>query len=464
MRSNTRRQFLIGCTTAVAASGVLSGANEAGASVDGKKETGGLQSEPPEAATGWSTMRGDCGRTAAVGTVDGFDEGYEFDALETDWRTDAEALPVVVDGTAYLSDEGTVQALNAADGTLEWRSEDVATDGQPTAAYGNVYVSGDDTVAALDAATGDVRWQTAVASADGAAIESPTVAFGIVYAFAGGSLTAVDCETGTVEWVRESISVSDGDPWTTQTAASRALESCVVAADDCIFSIAEEGTIACLNPLTGECELAIETDYYYLYDLVATENKVFVRTESEVVAAYDSSTGERDEIWHGGIRRVAVREDVLLFATRYKLIAVDLETGDERWSIGKYSHAIGDPVIAHDTVLVSVGLQGGQYENSLVAFDIESGVEQWSYSRSESANVGERCAVADRTIYIDDDGLTAIRASPDDREDGTEGNERTRNCGSEAESEVTGRKDDTGFEYRQRRNQRSRPYRRSERV
>ncbi len=199
----------------------------------------------------------------------------------------------------------------------------------------------------------------------------------------------------------------------------------MVAADGRVFAIAEQGTIVGLEPLTGEPKLTIGTNYYYLYDLVATGGRVVVRTESEVVAAYDPETGEREGTWNGGVRRVAVRGDTLVFVTRYELVAIDLESGEKRWSVGKYSHAIGVPVIACDVVLVGFGLQGGQYENCLVAFDIDDGSERWVRSRSDSAHVGERCVVADRTIYIDDGGVTAIRAVSEDRDEDEDDDEKS---------------------------------------
>ncbi len=393
--------------TAAVAGGVLAGATDVGATTERERGSTGTPSLPPEATTDWSTARGGPSRTGAVGFEDGFGEEFDFDSLETAWTADAEALPVVADGTAYLSVDGAVRALDAADGTLEWRCEGLGAGGQPTVAYGTVYVGCNGTVTALDAATGAVRWETAVADTT---LESPTVAFGMVYVFAGGSLTAIDCETGAIEWTRNAVEVSTGDPWEEPRTVERALERDVVAADDCVFAIAEDGTIVGLAPLSGEPELTIGTNYYYLYDLVATGGRVAVRTESEVVAAYDSATGERTGTWHGGVRKLAVRGDTLVFVTRYELVAVDMARGEKRWTVGNYSHAIGDPVIACDTVFVGLGLQGGRYENCLVAFDIDDGSERWVRSRTDSAHVGDRCVVADQTIYIDDGGLTAIRA------------------------------------------------------
>lgn len=420
MISNTRRRFLAGCATTIAASGVLAGSGSAASTTDAGGE---LPPQPPEAVAGWSAARGGYGNTAAVGSDHGFGDGFDFDALEVDWTVDAGGLPVVDDGIVYLSAEGAVHALDAADGSLEWQSEDVGASDPPTVAYGTVFVSGERSVTALDAANGDVRWRTSVSDAatdsdtDETTISPPTVAFERVYVCADGGLSAIDCETGEIDWRRDSVAVTVGDPWEERDEVDRTLEGGVAATDERVFAIAEAGTIVGLDPLTGEQQLTSDTDYYYLYDLVATDERVFVRTESEEVVAYDSTTGEREEGWGGGIRRLAVRGETLVFVTGYELVAIDLESGDERWSVGKYSHSIGDPVIACNAVLVSFGVQGGEYENSLVAFDLDDGGERWVFSRTESAFVGGGCAVADRTIYIDDGGLTAIRANEGERDE-----------------------------------------------
>ncbi|SEQ96406.1 PQQ-binding-like beta-propeller repeat protein [Natrinema salaciae] len=429
----TRRRFLKGCATAAAAGSVLTGTGGAVPTDDTAENdvrendvVDELPPHPPEAAGGWSAFRGGYGKTAAVGSDHGFGDGFAFDTLEADWTADVAGLPVVDDGTAYVSVDGTVRALNAADGSIEWQSKAVGASEPPTVGYGTVYVSGEKTVTALDSASGDVLWQTAL-DADDPSVSAPTVAFERVYVCADGTLYAIDCETGTIDWRRDSVTINVGDPWNEPKEVERAIGHEVVANDEHVFTIAESGTIAGLDPLTGEEQLATDTYYYHLSDLTATDDSVFVRTESEAVVAYDSSTGERDGVWDGGIRRFAVRGGMLVFVTRYRLVAVDLESGDQQWAVGNYSHCIGEPVIACNTVLVSIGLRGGEYKNSLVAFDLDDGSEQWVFSRAESASVGGRCVVANRTIYIDDGGLTAIRRGGSGRdgsaEDGSEDGE-----------------------------------------
>ena len=453
MWDNTRRQFLKGCVTTVGAGGVVAGSSGAASASNAAGET---PSHPPEAASGWSAYRGGYGNTAAVGFDHGFGSGFDYGSLETDWTADASGLPVVNDTTVYLPVEGSVHAYNAADGSLEWRSEDVGASKQPTVAYGTVYVGGDGSIAALDPTSGTVRWRTALSDGttggDGTSVSSPTVAFGHVYAYVDETLYAVDRETGRNEWHRSSVTVTLERPGQEQSEVERALDGEAVANDERVFTIAKSGTIVGLDPQTGTQQLTVDTHYYHLRDLTVTDERLFVRTDSEMVAAYDASTGERDEEWSGCIRRLAVREGTLVFVTRYQLVAIDLERGEQRWSVGKYSHSIGDPVIACNSVLVSFGVQGGRYENSLVAFDLEDGSEQWTFSRSENAAVGERCVVADQTIYIDDGGLTAIRRTDGERTDGggKDGGSATDRCDNGRDTERRDERDN------ERRNERDR--------
>jgi len=253
-------------------------------------------------------------------------------------------------------------------------------------------------VTALDAANGDVRWQTSVSDAatdsdaDEPAVSPPTVAFESgVYVSADSGLSAIDCETGEIDWRCDSVTVTIGDPWEEQNEVDRTIEGGVAATDECVFVLAEAGTIVGLDPLTGEQGLTLDTYYYYLNDLVATDGRVRSnRVRGGRRLRFDDRRA-RGEMEERGIRRLAVRGETLVFVTGYELVAVDLESGDERWSVGKYSHSIGDPVIACNAVLVNFGLQGGKIRKlARRASDLDDGSEQ-VFSRTESAFVGGVC-------------------------------------------------------------------------
>jgi serine/threonine-protein kinase len=164
-------------------------------------------------------------RTAAAGGVvyAGVQDGvYALDATtgEERWTVayDAASVPAVAGDTVYVGIRNGVRAINAADGTEAWG---VDVDGPvrmlaPAVADGTVYVGGfalenpdsPATLFALDAADGTEQWRSEFASAvPSFAGISPAVVDGTVYA-AGGSLdggdglgmVALDAADGTERW------------------------------------------------------------------------------------------------------------------------------------------------------------------------------------------------------------------------------------------------------------------------
>jgi len=137
-------------------------------------------------------------------------------SASTQWTYDTGAgviRPAVTGGTVYIgSDDGTVEALDAATGSLRWTyttgSYDVSG---PAVAGGTVYVGGDDgTVHALDAATGRLRWTHATADATEG---SPAVAGGTVYVGGDdGMVHALDAATGRLRWTYTTGSSVESSP------------------------------------------------------------------------------------------------------------------------------------------------------------------------------------------------------------------------------------------------------------
>jgi len=122
------------------------------------------------------------------------------------WRytastTDPLAAPSVGDGTVYVSLGGAVHALDASDGTREWRfATGFDRPSRPAVDDGTVYVSAKN-VYALDAATGAERWRyvnTQVGRHTDRVPrqDAPVVAGDRVYA----GLGALDAETGERVW------------------------------------------------------------------------------------------------------------------------------------------------------------------------------------------------------------------------------------------------------------------------
>ncbi|ELZ20286.1 PQQ repeat protein [Halosimplex carlsbadense 2-9-1] len=122
------------------------------------------------------------------------------------WRyaastADPLAAPSVGDGIVYVSLGGAVHAVDASDGTREWRfATGFDRPSRPAVGDGTVYVSAKN-VYALDAATGTERWRHVNTYADRDADrvprhDAPVVAGDRVYA----GLGALDAATGERVW------------------------------------------------------------------------------------------------------------------------------------------------------------------------------------------------------------------------------------------------------------------------
>lgn len=140
---------------------------------------------------------------------------------ETWWRTTAPgpvyATPAIADGTVYaLSKTGTVTALAAADGTVQWQAhaEDQGIHGPPAVADDRVIVAaGNGThTMAFDAATGDRLWQFKTGVSAGV----PTVVGDRVLASgANTGIYLLDAATGRqlrhwpVDYVGSQVAIAD---------------------------------------------------------------------------------------------------------------------------------------------------------------------------------------------------------------------------------------------------------------
>jgi len=148
---------------------------------------------------------------------------FRADAPMEDDSEHMGGTPAVGDGTVYIgsntskTNEGTLYALDAGDGTKQWDFKtDDTMDTSPAVVDRTVYVGGyDDTVYALDAGDGTEQWSV---QTDGEVWSSPAVVDGTVYVGSyDGTVYALDAGDGTEQWtfqtdgvVNESPAVVDG--------------------------------------------------------------------------------------------------------------------------------------------------------------------------------------------------------------------------------------------------------------
>jgi outer membrane protein assembly factor BamB len=146
--------------------------------------------------------------------------------------------PAVVNGVVYVGAyDNNVYALNAADGSIKWKTptgDYIAS--SPAVVKNVVYVgSHDGNVYAFSALTGKRKWKTSV----GAAIRfsSPAVAGGVVYIGSqNGNLYALNAATGKAIWTGSGLASYDTSP---------------VVVDGIVYSETGNGALYAVNVTDG---------------------------------------------------------------------------------------------------------------------------------------------------------------------------------------------------------------------
>ncbi len=216
------------------------------------------------------------------------------------------ANPVAAEGRLYVIDgQGSVFALDPASGREVWKVNFTPKKGRDREAFGGGVAYADGTlyvtsgfrfVAALDAKTGQEKWRTPTeAPMHGA----PNVAGGKVYAInVNDELTAFDAQTGQSVWTYQAIA----EP-------ARILEASSVAiTPDVVVAPFASGELVALNPVNGN-------DLWN--DVLSLTNR----------------NNALSEIRDIGGRPIIYRGDVLAGSHAGVFAAVDLHTGQRRWSL-----------------------------------------------------------------------------------------------------------------------------------
>jgi outer membrane protein assembly factor BamB len=131
--------------------------------------------------------------------------------------------PIVVDGVAYMQDEGgTVYAIDVSSGQVKWRSKPLGFSIGPygvSVGWGRLYASTPTGVAAFDVSDGASLWSRKITVSSGQGVDIQTLPYGgRVYVasvpvtlgnyYKGGSvgyLEALDAATGKVDWSFDTV-------------------------------------------------------------------------------------------------------------------------------------------------------------------------------------------------------------------------------------------------------------------
>lgn len=166
-------------------------------------DSGGLSASSPVVRDGLVAVA-DSARVHALDVTTGAHRWQSDPISPTDRDTIYEyeantATPAIgADGTVYVGTTDGVVALDATDGQVRWRFDDLARAGAPTVVDDTVYVAGSVTVAALAVSDGRERWTRQIAWDP--ALDPPAVGDGVVVVPADGATVGLDAASGDQRW------------------------------------------------------------------------------------------------------------------------------------------------------------------------------------------------------------------------------------------------------------------------
>jgi len=299
------------------------------------------------------------------------------------------ATPSVVDGTVYYtpgtipgapatSGASTVFALDAADGTVRWATEGIATLADTvTVADGSVYVGADatgistnDTMYALDAEDGSIRWETAIESELSNGLTAPTVVDGTVFVCQDRNVYALDAADGSIRWEFQAEELGEDF----ENAAPTVADGTVYAAANLIQASGASETVYALGAADGSQE--------WRYERELEDAQVVTLKPSPTVADGTLLTGSGD----GAV------------------YALDTADGSVQWEFDTGGRVSSSPTVADGVVFV-----GGRGEDgSVYALDAADGSSRWEFQAEETFGFLSAPTVVDGIVFIGS-GTATIR-------------------------------------------------------
>lgn len=391
-------------TAGVGASGLLSGCLSMLPSLDSDTSL-------PGSPTGSWRQYGADGANTFAANVSAPPQGnlaWTSDAF-TRWR------PAVSNGTVYTtnfdpSNDGSAIALDAQDGTEQWRTTlEASGDNVTIIVDDRCVVAYDEELVALDSQTGEKIWTESINEVKQLVADEAT---GTVLVASDRGIEAFRAadgerrwETNTVRQLVHAPAVYDGRVF----AVGDVDESPSLAA----FSL-EDGSDCWQSDLTATPESAAP---------VATQDGVFVADDRTLVV-HDRETGDqRRELGSFGEgddvvpHTVAIDDGTVFVTSSYGAVAVDSETGTVRWHRDTPVYKSGI-CLGTDTIIFPVSNpEFASEKKTISAFDRESGQMRWYYGFDPGFHheVTSPPVLVDGAVYFtatDIDGLGALGDVP----------------------------------------------------
>ncbi|RYJ14290.1 pyrrolo-quinoline quinone [Halogeometricum borinquense] len=327
--------------------------------------------------------------------------------------------PVIADGTVYTtnfapSKEGSAIALDAQDGSEQWRTTLGGKDSNGRVLVGGRFiVAHDSRLVALDPQNGDIVWQRSLAGLEPSGLGSSAELLaadersGTVIVPYSDGLKAFQAEDGQRRWETGEITgqlntpaIYDGTVYTIGR---------VDGVDSLVALALDDGTIRWTTALEDPSD----------GDPVATDQGVLV-VDGNTLVVHDRETGDRrseielvsDEL--GSLTTIAADGGTTFVATYERgLFAVDIETGTTQWQYDDSAHddsAFG-VCVGIETVISIVDKPESvtsAYGKTVTAFDRETGDVRWNYALDGYHALTIRPILADGAVFFATDSIGAL--------------------------------------------------------
>jgi outer membrane protein assembly factor BamB len=306
--------------------------------------------------------------------------------IDLDWAFAARgpifSSPAVANGVTYVgSEDGILNAVNAATGTLLWAFPTGFVESSPAVANGVVYVGGDNKVYALSAATGTLIWSFIT----GNTVESsPAVANGVVYVGSrDGKVYALSAATGTLIW--------------SSSIGSYVFSSPAVA-NGVVYVGSGDGNVHALNASTGAGLWTFVTGNTVNSSPAVANGVVYVGSLDGKVYALGAATGK--VLWASFTMGFVDSSPAVANGVVYvgsgdgNVHALSASSGTLLWSFTTGSMVDSSPAVANGVVYV------GSFDGRVYALSAVNGAYLWSFTTRDS--VQSSPAVANGEVYAAD--------------------------------------------------------------
>ncbi|RQG96540.1 outer membrane protein assembly factor BamB family protein [Natrarchaeobius chitinivorans] len=387
-RRHTNRRTWLGLCAGTAGATILAGCSSDEETTDDTDDTGtsddGLLEFGSDSDGDWPMFGADLQNTGYQPDGDG-----PVDDVTVRWRLEGGdrfvSSPAIVDGIVYAGcRDGYLYAVDAETGEIEWATQlNQRVSSPPTVIDGVVYVSSHgvpDKIHALEADSGEQLWAEEL----GNSAHSPAPYGDVIYTYHSGWLIETDRTSGTSSVLFEGYS---------QTPTAPAIK------DGVLFGGGRRSIVAHdLEQMERKWEFENEnTEHMSNGTPAVVDGTLYTGSTDSKLYALDVESGEEkwtfetdDSISAGP----SVADDTIYLPSRDgHVYAIDANSREQKWSVDYEFQLQQKPAVTESMIYFIDG-------KTLHGLDRSDGGVHWSFTPDKDETIGGTLSVADRVAYL----------------------------------------------------------------